>query len=124
MIGLDSLQDKEQVDVALLLFNTMLHLHSNHDARDCLQCIFDSLKPGGLLILELPPVREIFDGSLVNGIFWEEPVEGQEDIQLITEYGTDDDEFDPESQVGAPHGLPCCQVAHSVRQQNTRAIIL
>lgn len=93
------MQKDEQVDMALLLFNTMLHLHSNHDAQDCFSCICKALKPGGLLVVELPPVRDIFDGSFVNGEYWESPIKGREGIELITEYGTDDDEFDAESQV-------------------------
>ena len=101
MLTQDFLQDGEQVAVALLLFNTMSHLHSNHDAKECFQCTFNALLPGGILVIELPPVREIFDGSFTNGSYWEEPIQGQKDICLITEYGTDDDEFDTESQVCA-----------------------
>ena len=87
------------MDVVLLLFNTMSHLHSNHDARDCLTCLYKTLKPGGLLIIELPSVQNIFDGSVAAGDYWEEPLKGQDDVLVITEFGTDDDEFDPESQV-------------------------
>ena len=94
-----ALQKGETVDVALLLFNTMgSHLHSNDDARDCFNCSFEALKPGGLLIIELPPTRDVFDGSFALGELWEEPVKGHDDMQLILEYGTDDDEFDPETQ--------------------------
>ncbi len=102
------------MDAVLLLFNTMHHLHSNDDARECFNCSFEALKPGGLLIIELPPTRDVFNGSFTLGEYWEEPLQGHEDLQLITEYGTDDDEFDPESQASllpkAPtgHKFACC----------------
>ncbi len=92
------MQKDKTVDVALLLFNTMAHLHCNGDAKDCFNCSFEALNPGGLLILELPPTKDIFDGSFVEGEYWEEPIKNQDGLQLITEYGTDDDEFDHESQ--------------------------
>ena len=92
-------QKGETVDLALLLFNRMSQLHSTFDAKDCLECIHDALNPAGMLIIELPPVSAIFDGSFVQGDYWEEPIKGQDEVSLITEYGTDDDEFDPETQV-------------------------
>lgn len=52
-----------------------------------------------MLIMELPPVGPIFDGSFIEGDHWENPVPGQEGVQIIMEYGTDDDEFDSETQV-------------------------
>lgn len=56
-------------------------------------------------MIELPSIQEIFDGSIADGTYWENALEGQENVMLITEYGTDDDEFDPESQVTIKSGM-------------------
>jgi len=94
-----TLPNGEQVDVAFIALNGMGHLHSNDDARDCWESTAAALGPGGLLVLEVDLPNNLFDGSFIEGATWEAPIIGAEGAQVIMEYGTEDDVFDPESQV-------------------------
>jgi hypothetical protein len=95
----------DQVDVAFIACNTMSHLHSNDDARDCWESVYAALKPGGLLVVEVDNIDDIFTGAFIEGSFWEAPILGlddKEDALVIMEYGTEDDSFNPESQAPPP----------------------
>ena len=83
--------------MALLLLGTMNHLQTHDQAQCCLDGAYVALKPGGLLLIELQHPHDLFDGSFIKGDFWEADLEA--DKQVILEYGTDDDWFDPVQQV-------------------------
>ena len=86
------------VDIALILFGTMQHLHSVQQIEDCWCNINRCLKPGGLLIVELPHFEDIYNAEIMEPQFWETDA-GSDGTSVVVEFGTEDDQFDPESQV-------------------------
>ena len=103
------LQDEATVDMALLLLGTMNHLQTHDQAQCCLDAAYVALKPGGLLLIELQHPHDLFDGSFIKGDFWEADLEA--DKQVILEYGTDDDWFDPVQQVTTFRGYSCLETS-------------
>lgn len=90
------------VDVAMMLFGTMQHLHTVEDVNLCWSRIHRSLKPGGVLLLELPHFDDIFNSAIMEPQFWEMSMGGHHSV--VVEFGTEDDQFDAETQV--PQSYP------------------
>lgn len=86
------------VDLAIMLFGNMQHLHTITDIQRCWSSISGCLKPGGILILELPHYEEVFNGQITEPMYWESSPDSQEGT-VIVEWGTEDDDFDAEAQV-------------------------
>ena len=89
------LQDGQQADAAALLLGSIGHLLTNEDAIQCFIATAAALRPGGLLIVELPTPEDLFDGAFILGDAWDAHLDGQE---IVVTYGQDDDSFDPLSQ--------------------------
>lgn len=98
-------EEASPVDLAVMLFWTMQHLHTVSDVESCWRNIWHALKPGGILIIELPHFDDIFNGQLVEPMYWEH-TSSDSNKTVIVEWGTEDDEFDAESQVHGVQGQP------------------
>ena len=90
------LQEGTQADVAALLLGSIGHLLTNDDAIQCFTATAAALRPGGLLIVELPSPEDLFDGAFIVGDAWDAQLAGQD---ILISYGQDDDPFNPISQV-------------------------
>jgi hypothetical protein len=55
-----------RADLALLPLGTLAHALTNDDALRWLAAAGNALRPGGLLVLELPHPADVFDGALVE----------------------------------------------------------
>ncbi|KAK9901276.1 hypothetical protein WJX75_003778 [Coccomyxa subellipsoidea] len=86
-------------DLALLPLGTLAHALTNDDALRWLAAAGNALRPGGLLVLELPHPADVFDGALVEGDDWELAGVEEGDIDLRMEYGAPMDDFDPYTQI-------------------------
>jgi len=90
------LQDGTQADAAALLLGSIGHLLTNDDAIQCFTATAAALRPGGLLVVELPSPEDLFDGAFIVGDAWDAQL-GDQDI--LVSYGQEEDPFDPLSQV-------------------------
>lgn len=90
---------QEPVDVAFSLHGSFSHCLTNDAALSCLQNVHASLKPGGLLLLELAHPWDLFDGTLMHGGDAWDAKEGE----ITIEYGSSEDEWDAVKQV--QHGV-------------------
>ena len=102
------MQEGTQADVAALLLGSIGHLLTNDDAIQCFTATAAALRPGGLLIVELPSPEDLFDGAFIVGDAWDAQMDGQD---ILVSYGQDEDPFNPLSQVTLLHGC----LARSVR---------
>lgn len=55
-----------RADLALLPLGTLAHALTNDDVLRWLAAVGNALRPGGLLVLELPHPADVFDGALVE----------------------------------------------------------
>lgn len=53
-------------DLALLPLNTVAHALTNDDALRWLAAAGNALRPEGLLVMELPPLDDVFNGNLLQ----------------------------------------------------------
>ena len=90
------LQDGTQADAAALLLGSIGHLLTNDDAIQCFTATAAALRPGGLLIVELPSPEDLFDGAFIVGDAWDAQLDDQD---ILVSYGQEEDPFDPLSQV-------------------------
>ncbi|EIE20345.1 hypothetical protein COCSUDRAFT_83545 [Coccomyxa subellipsoidea C-169] len=81
-------------DLALLPLNTVAHALTNDDALRWLAAAGNALRPEGLLVMELPPLDDVFNGNLLQGDEWEleGEEEGENDLKIV--FGTKLDRFD------------------------------
>lgn len=93
---------QKPVDMAFMILGTFAHLLETSAALQCLHSTHAALKPGGILVLELPHPADAFDGSLFEEGNWDEadqqPEEGHVG-ELAVQYGKAGDHFDPVEQV-------------------------
>ena len=90
-------QEGVLADGAAMLFGTVAHLLTNEAAVKCFTATAAALAPGGLFVVELPSPDDLFDGAFGLGDAWDATAgDGQ---KLVVEFGTEDDEFNPISQV-------------------------
>ena len=90
------MQDGTQADAAALLLGSIGHLLTNDDAIQCFTATAAALRPGGLLIVELPSPEDLFDGAFIVGDAWDAQLDGQD---ILVSYGQEEDPFDPLGQV-------------------------
>lgn len=97
-------------DLVLCLLGTFSHLLDNDAASAAMACISQSLRSGGLLLLELAHPGDLFDGTFVIGDcgkdMWEVPLsppsgssQSSVEWKLMVEWGAEFDEFDSVTQV-------------------------
>jgi SAM-dependent methyltransferase len=84
------------VDLALLLLGSAACLLTNDAVISCLQRVADALTPGGVLIIELPHPRELFNIDDTTEDGWEVTQEG---TRVKVRWGADGDSMNPVSQV-------------------------
>lgn len=85
------------VDLALLLLGSAAYLLTLDEGLAFLDRVGRALVPGGLLVLELPHPRSLFDGEERTEDEWEVEQDG---MRVHVRWGTPDDAFDPVTQVG------------------------
>ncbi|WIA32247.1 hypothetical protein OEZ86_003094 [Tetradesmus obliquus] len=87
-------------DMVVCLLGTLSHMLDNKQAAACFKRVAQHLRPGGLFVLELAHPGDLFDGSLLlqdtGAEMWEVDKPGR---KMMVVWGTDVDQFDPESQV-------------------------
>jgi len=96
--------------VAFLPLGTLAHALSNDAAAATLAACRAALRPGGLLVLELPHPEDVFNGQLLMGDAWDIEADGGRPA-LMVEFGSEEhDEFDAATQARGPPrpaaGLP------------------
>ena len=84
------------VDLALLLLGSAACLLTNAEVIACLQRVADALTPGGILIIELPHPRELFNIDDPTEDAWEVAQDG---VRVKVRWGAESDSMDPVSQV-------------------------
>ena len=84
------------VDLVLLLLGSAACLLTNAAVISCLQRVAAALTPGGVLIVELPHPRELFNMDDPTEDGWEVTQDG---TRVKVSWGADDDTMDPVRQV-------------------------
>ena len=84
------------VDLALLLLGSAACLLTNAEVISCLQRVADALTPGGVLIIELPHPRELFNIDDATEDGWEVTQDG---VRVKVRWGAESDSMNPVSQV-------------------------
>lgn len=84
------------VDMALLLLGSAACLLTNSAVISCLQRVCEALTPGGVLIVELPHPRELFNIDDATEDGWEVTRDG---TRVRVRWGSPGDTLDPVSQV-------------------------
>ena len=87
-----------------LLLGTLSHVHSNEDVVRCFTCARDHLDKGGALVLELAHPSQLFSLPLELGTeAWDvkadSEADGEEEEDIVVQYGSEDDAFDPVTQI-------------------------
>lgn len=98
----DSLHDSKMqlVDMGMVLLGTLSHCIDNSTALTCISEMSRLMRPGGLLVLELPHPEELFSGSYYSAEEFVDAWDAAVDEKLVlVEWGREGDEFDVESQV-------------------------
>jgi SAM-dependent methyltransferase len=76
------------VDLALLLLGSAACLLTNAQVISCLQRVADALTPGGVLIIELPHPRELFNINDATEDGWEVTQDG---VRVKARWGAESD---------------------------------
>lgn len=84
--------------MAFLPLGTLAHALTNEDAVATLRSCRNALRPGGLLVVELPHPEDIFNGQMLLGDSWDIEAEAARPA-LMVEFGSEEhDEFDSATQ--------------------------
>ena len=89
-------------DTAWLLLGSMQHLLTNDDIIACFSSLYNSIKSGGTVVIELPHPRETFSMGECTRNGWQVPLEDGDEKEygeLNIVWGEENDEFDPVSQI-------------------------
>ncbi|EWY39289.1 hypothetical protein N825_07630 [Skermanella stibiiresistens SB22] len=84
------------VDLALLLLGSAACLLTNSAVISCMQRVSEALTPGGVLIIELPHPRELFNIDDATEDGWEVTRDG---TRVRVRWGSPGDSLDPVSQI-------------------------
>lgn len=102
--------------MAFLPLGTLAHALTNEDAAATLRSCRNALRPGGLLVVELPHPEDIFNGQMLLGDSWDIEAEAARPA-LMVEFGSEEhDEFDSATQARRAYvclcqgGSPGCRV--------------
>ena len=85
-------------DLVCVMLGTLSHLVENDQVVSCFRSVHGHLAEDGLLVVELAHPAQVFNlMTAFEGEAWE--AEGEAGERVLVEWGNEDDEFDPVSQV-------------------------